>query len=129
MWTTASGVVEMTVHTPEEVLALLEQLESAGCSPTMFEVSLPETGEALAIGVGADASVVTYQHSLDPPYFISLKEIPVRPGEAECVSFVYGGEATEYAGINVVPYGTARAALASFVANLGKPSGLQWEQL
>jgi hypothetical protein len=91
----------------------------------MVEFFDPNTGLSLAVGVAGTESVVTFQQSLDPPYFISLGD----PSRTDVVNFVYGNENSEYLGRNAIPMNEAESALIAFVRDRIKPANLAWERL
>ena len=90
-----------------------------------MEFFSPDSGQSLALGIGLNSTVVTYQESLDPPYFISL-------GDKEALGtewFRYGGEETEYLARNLVSTNKGMDALKQFVINRMQPGNLEWERL
>ncbi len=70
-------------------------------------------------------SVLTFQKSLDPPYFISLGDV----GREGVEWFCYAGERTEYLASNLISLDVAMAALKHFVDFRTKPECVEWEQL
>jgi hypothetical protein len=83
------------------------------------------SGRSIAIGVGRRQTVVTYQDSLDPPYYISQGD----SGNEVPVTFQYGGEETEYLGQNIVDLHPAMNALQDFFGSSSLYAGIEWERL
>jgi Immunity protein Imm1 len=124
MWTDPQKVLERTINNVEQAIELTEMAYNAD-KPTMIEFSETETGCSLAVGLGRKHTVVTYQESLDPPYYISL-------GDLNCdgvTSFWYAGEETEYLLQNTIPTEQGQQALAFFVINRARPTNINWEKL
>jgi hypothetical protein len=124
MWTGSQKVLERTVNNVEQAIELTKIAYNAD-EPTMIEFSETETGRSLAVGFGRKHTVVTYQESLDPPYYISL-------GDLNCkgvTSFWYAGEETEYLLQNAIPAEQGQQALAFFVINRTRPTNINWEKL
>lgn len=92
---------------------------------TMLEVFNIDTRRSLAIGLGRDRTVVTYQDSLEPPYFISLGNAEEKGVE----TFMYGGEPTEYHAANLVSLACGFGALGEFFCCDRRPETCRWEQL
>ena len=70
-------------------------------------------------------TVVTFQESLDPPYYISQGGVR----DEGVTSFCYGNEETEYLNQNRVPFLSGLDALLFFVLHRSRPPGLEWECL
>jgi hypothetical protein len=124
-WTAGDNVERSQIKTWEEANALIERAASQSGHPFMMEFFSPDSGQSLALGIGRNSTVVTYQHSLDPPYFISL-------GDREALGtewFRYGGEETEYLASNLVSTNKGMDALKQFVINRIQPGNLEWERL
>lgn len=68
---------------------------------------------------------MTFQESLDLPYFVSLAPEP-RVGT---VVFVYAQEPTEYSAQNSVPLEVALLGLQEFLETGERPSSVGWEHL
>src|SRR5438552_2853252 len=99
-WTDWDTAYEQDVSAWNEADALLDKLALQTDPPRLVEFYDPASGRALAIGVGRDSTVLTYQDSLDPPYFLSLGD-PLTKGVEW---FCYGNERTEYMAKNLVSY-------------------------
>jgi len=105
---------------------LIRDLQRSNINPpAMVEFFEPHSGKALSIGVGRITTVVTFQESLDPPYYISLGHLR-RDG---ITSFCAGNEDTEFLNQNVIPFSLGMGALKSFVVTRERPSNIEWECL
>ena len=122
VWTTPCESHEGHASSISEALAILSQ---ASGSPTMVEFFDPASGLAIALGVGTAASVVTFQESNDPPYYISLGD----HSASGVLEFVYGNEPTEYLARNAVSNEAARGALDWFFKNGSRSTLFPWESL
>jgi hypothetical protein len=125
-WTTWDNAELIEVTSWQEAESLIERVGSqADHPPCLVEFYNSDTGQSLGLGVGRTLTVVTYQDSLNPPYFISL-------GNKERVGtewFCYGNEETEYLATNLVPMDQGKTALKHFVENRTQPENLAWERL
>lgn len=125
-WSSWSENWERDVFAADEALALLAEVNTQ--QPALVEFYNPDTGNALAVGVGRQDTVFTYQASLDPPYFVSAAE-----GETaadDVVVFCYNNEANEYLLRNVVPKTLVPLVVRQFfAAPTALPTGVKWELL
>ena len=125
-WTEDDVVHESILADGDEAATLFDQLTvRLVAAPSMVEVAMDGSGCALAIGAGRPETVVTYQSSLDPPYFISAGQ-PDRAGE---IRFLYAGETTPYSAANAISVSDGRRALIEYVRDGGLPEGIEWERL
>jgi len=124
-WTTFDDAERSEIKTWEDANVLLERAASQSVPPFIIEFFSPDSGQSLGLGIGRKVTVVTYQDSLDPPYFISL-------GNKEAIGtewFCYGKEQTEYLARNLVAMNEGLEALKQFVINRMQPGNLAWERL
>ncbi len=124
VWTDSKKVTEHTITDVEQAVEVTKSALNPDV-PTMMEFFDSRTGLSLAIGIGRTHTVVTFQESLDPPYYVSLGDIN-REG---VTSFYYGNEETEYPLRNAVSVEQGQQALAFFVKNRSKPTNINWEKL
>lgn len=124
-WTTWNDSEETAVTTWHEAEMLLERIRLHSDPPRIIEFYDAMSGQSFGMGVGRDETVVTYQDSLDPPYFISLGN----KDRSDVEWFCYANEETEYFAKNLVPVEQGLAALKEFVDNRTRPMILTWEQL
>jgi hypothetical protein len=124
-WTSWEHDERVQVTSWEEAETLLQTIGSRSGPPCLVEFYDSESGRSLGLGVGRPLTVVTYQDSLDPPYFISL-------GDKERLGtewFCYGNEQTDYLATNLVPISQGKSALRHFLVSRSRPDNLSWERL
>jgi Immunity protein Imm1 len=124
-WTSGDRAVRAEIKSWPEAEALLDRIGSGVEAPCLVEFYVPDSGQSLGLGIGRKMSVVTYQASLDPPYFISQGD----KARAGTEWFCYGNEKTEYLAKNLVPMDQALLALKHFVESGTQPENLDWERL
>jgi hypothetical protein len=124
-WTTRDNVERSEIETWQEANSLIKRAASQTGQPFIMEFFSSDSGQSLGLGIGRNSTVVTYQDSLDPPYFISLgdKEAPGTEW------FRYGGEKTEYLARNLVSTNNGLEALKHFLIHRMRPANLEWERL
>lgn len=123
-WSDWEAVHEEVVSTPREATDLIDRVARNSAIPTMVEF-FNDRGTSFAIGIGRAKTVVTFQESQNPPYFISL-------GNANAVGtewFCYGQEESEYLASNLVDPNEGRLALVEFIKKGVKPEVISWEKL
>ena len=126
VWSDFKEYHERVVNNVEEASNLVQDLLRANISPpAMVEFFEPHSGKSLAIGVGRKDTVITFQESLDPPYYISLGHLR----DDGVTSFCSGNEDTEFLNQNVVPFAPGMEALIFFVRNCERPPNIEWECL
>jgi hypothetical protein len=123
-WTGSKCMYSREIYKPSDLEPLIETVLETSDKPTMVEL-FDDSGLSIAIGVGHSKSVVTFQASLDPPYFISLGN----KSTAGIIEFYYGDEETEYLAKNAVPFEMALHAAKEFLERRERPNGLLWEKL
>jgi hypothetical protein len=125
-WSEDDAVRQEVIANSSKAVALFDELCSRlSHSPSMVEFAMGLAGRALAVGAGRSETVVTYQSSLDPPYFISAGD-PRRSGE---IPFEYAAQTTPYAAFNAIALSEGRAALIAYLASGELPAGIDWERL
>lgn len=125
VWTSRNATNQIDVSSAEEAICLYEKIdEMCRCEPCMVEF-FDDAGLSFSIGAGHAESVVTFQHSLDPPYYISKG----KDFGDQVIEFNYGNETTEYMKKNAIPKGEALTSLKLFLVNRDLPSNLIWERL
>jgi hypothetical protein len=90
----------------------------------MVEFSEGSDGPSLGYAVGRNKTVLTFQGSLDPPYYVSL----TNSADAD-MWFYYAKEYTEYPGANMISHDDAERALREFFETKRLPSAIRWEKL
>jgi hypothetical protein len=116
--TGVAGVDELDQHVDR-----LEQLGRAG-EPFIVELVDPDGG-TLAIGLGRDLSVATFERADgEPPYLLSAGE----GGGSDPLVFFYAGTWTEFPPEAAIPAALAREALREFVRRGERPGNLAWAE-
>jgi hypothetical protein len=124
-WTSRDDVERAEIMTWDEARSLIERVTPQADPPFIMEFFSRDSGRSLGLGIGRDSTVVTYQDSLDPPYFISLGDKVTAGTEW----FLYGQEESEYLARNLVPMSKGLEALKEFVINRMQPANVEWECL
>jgi hypothetical protein len=126
-WTSTDDVFVRDVRSREEGVQVARELQlRLVASPAIVEFGrLDDASPVLGVGLGSDRSVLTFQESLDPPYYISLDPDPRRG----TTIFVYAQEPTEYAAQNSVPIDVALTGLEEFIETGHRPASVPWERL
>jgi hypothetical protein len=124
-WSESASNREVAIDEYVDLLKVLDQIGSRPDPATLLEVYENDTRRAIGIGLGKDRTIVTYQDSLDPPYFISIGNSQ----EEGVETFLYGGEPTEYLAANLVTLARGYGALREFFESGTRPTACSWEQL
>jgi hypothetical protein len=124
-WTDRNNLCSKEVDTAHEALELLTEIAKSISAPSMVEFFNESTGRSVAVGVGRSKTVITYQDSIDPPYYISLGN----KKQDFLVNFNYGNEESEYLGRNLVDFSFAIDAVRDFFVSKTRYEGIDWEKL
>lgn len=85
-----------------------------------------EDGTALSIGLGRRLSVLNFiGRDGNPPYFTSAGGSDA----AESITFLFGGQPSEYPMRNAIPLASARSAMRVFCASGQLTKDVQWEEV
>lgn len=126
-WTHEGRVEQRMIQNREDGMAIFSEVHTTDAdAPTMVEYSDDRVGRAFAVGAGRSDTVLTFQASADPPYFVSRGNS--RPSTEE-IWFLYAGENTPYPGSQAVPIEIGVTSLAYFLDTGDRPQGIDWEQL
>jgi hypothetical protein len=122
------GGGEIEVGTEADLDTLLDRLdeEAAASKPTIVRVEA-SNGATLGIGLGRSQSVLSFEASLDPPYFLSAAE--EQAGEEPFLVFFYDGHWTEFPRRAAIPIQLAREAVREFARTARRPTVLEWEEV
>lgn len=95
-------------------------------APTLVTVERSDNGDSLSIGLGGNMSVLNYiRGDKSPPYYTSSGG----HNTDEAISFLFGGEWSEYPLKNAVPLSAARAAMTQFCKTGELAKDLTWEEV
>lgn len=90
-WSDFEFTTEKTVSLSNDAISLVKNISQSDHIPTMVEF-FNDFGVSFCIGIGRDKTVLTYQNSNDPPYYISSGNKNAEGTEWFC----YGQEESEY---------------------------------
>jgi hypothetical protein len=124
LWTSWDAYEEVTVRSRQDARTLVDRTAKIE-PPALIEFCEPNDGPSFGIGLGRSMTVLTFQETLDPPYFISLGDRQRDGVEWFC----YGNERTEYLAANLISIEQGLAAVKHFVENGTKPQDCDWEML
>lgn len=116
------------VDSIEGVERLLDHLHEcfSKAGPTLVTVERANGGDSLTIGLGAEFSVLNFvRGNKNPPYFSSSGG----NGADETISFLFGGQWSEYPLRNAVPLPVARAAMTRFCETGELSKNVVWEEV
>lgn len=108
-----------------DLARILDEIEQKAPKPVIAEI-VGSDGARLGIGLGAPNSVLAFNPSPDPPYFMSLGAAD-DPGEDAV--FYLQGHWTEFPGTALVPNAAAREAASRFIATGDRPDNVEWEEV
>jgi hypothetical protein len=104
---------------------VLDEIEQKAPEPVVAEI-IGSDGARLGIGLGAPNSVLAFNPSPDPPYFLSSGE--VREPNEDAVFYLHG-HWTEFPGTAVVSNTAAREAASRFIKTGDRPENVGWEEV
>lgn len=116
---------EQSVESPDELEVALRSLhEEFRSQPILVELIRPD-GASLAMGVGESITVLSYNPSADPPYFVSIGD-EESPGT---VWFGYFGAESEFSLADAVTVESGREAMKSFLHSGRPPTEVGWQEV
>lgn len=104
---------------------LVTSLDATIPQPAMILIWRVGSEREIGIGLGREQTVITYQRSSEPPYFISQGE----ESDDEVEWFYFGDEQNEYLTSNLVPKSKMLPVLGSFLRTEDDPDEIDWETL
>lgn len=128
VWCDGVEVYERKGLDSQAVLGLILQIHENATTPKpVVEVfSIEDKQPSISIAMGGLEAVVTFESSIEPPYYISLGDSQ-RKGVTE--PFYHGNQVIEHLASNLVPWESARRVLEEFLRSQKRSSCIQWEQL
>ena len=124
-WSDWTRTEERVAEALSGIQAFIESLSLSPDPPMLLSIWEEGTTRELGVGLGRAQTVLTYQESADPPYYISLGR-PDADGEEW---FCYGQERTEYLARNLVPNDVIAPTVKMFVTEPSRPTTVAWEKL
>jgi hypothetical protein len=109
----------------DQALDLINELTLSITTPAMVEFRDDSVGLAFGYAVGRKRTVLTFQHTSDPPYYISKGDKDQVGGEWFC----YGQQYSEYMRYNLIEHASAQKALREFFQTQELPVSVMWEKL
>jgi immunity protein Imm1 of predicted polymorphic toxin system len=128
MYTISWDSHEERVDSVDDVDRRLEQLHEQyrNGEPTLVTVERADRGDSLSIGLGARLSVLNFvRGDKNPPYYTSAGGRDVD----EAISFMFGGEWSEYPLRAAVSIEAARAAMRRFCETGELSEAVVWEEV
>jgi len=128
VWTGPDVAHVQCVPTGDAVLDLVKRLHATerDVPPVVEIMKLPGEGPSLSIAVGHEETVLTFEDTLDPPYYISLGET-TRDGIGPL--FIHGGQGVDHSARNLIPWDLGLEALLQFLTTGKRPCVVNWEEL
>lgn len=110
----------------QDVEQVLDTIHAASKEdPILVTVEIEESGDSLAIGLGADLSVLNYvAGTRNPPYFTSKGS---QDGD-RVLSYRFGGDVSEFPVRNGIPVALARKAAKHFCQTGERIAEVHWEE-
>jgi hypothetical protein len=124
-WSDLQSSHSREIDTSLHALDLIGELISSLATPAMVEFRDDSVGLAFGYAVGRERTVLTFQHTKEPPYYISLGN----PKETGVEWFCYGQQYSEYMCRNLIEHSSAQRALKEFVNAQELPASVKWESL
>lgn len=116
---------ERLVYDVETLDSALDAIATNASKPLIAEL-VDERGARLGIGLATRNSILSYNASPDPPYFLSAGGI----GSADDdVVFYLHGHWTEFPGSALILEHDAREAARRFLAIGARPDNVTWEEV
>ena len=119
---------EQVISDVGQLRTLIDAVEADARAGTPVLAALATAIGTLAIGLGGEASVLSFTPaSLDPPYFASRSEPgTVWPGS---LTFVYGTDETEFPADQAIPVDLAKKAVEHFFRFGALPDTVAWQEV
>ncbi len=126
VWSDVNREHESHADDAAAVLETVRRLHVAARKPRPIVEILrePEGSPAIGLAVGGPESVLTFQATDDPPYYVSLGN-PEREGESD--PLCHGMQVIEHLARNLVPWKAAFEALEEFLRSEARPTNVEWE--
>ena len=124
-WTDWKGREEHVANDLDTILDVIGRLRDECDPPAMLLIWEEGTQRELGVGLGRARTVITYQESADPPYFISAGDPNAKGKEWFCCNH----EQTEYLAINLVSSDLIVPTVKAFVQAQARPPTVTWERL
>lgn len=121
----APALESRALHDEKDLERILDEIGRSAAEPVVAELVAPD-GARLGIGVGGPMSVLAFNPSSDPPYFLSVGDGGTRDEDAV---FYLHGHWTEFPATALLPNPAAREAARQFVSTGERPEKIEWEEV
>src|ERR1700753_977173 len=108
-WTDDNRVYSRDINTATEAVSLVKELGSSSLEPSVVQFRDDLVGLSFGYAVGRAKTALTFQYTLNPPYYASRANRP-----SEDAWFWRGQQHTEYPGENMINHRDAQKALREF---------------
>ena len=128
VWVDPKKAHEQCVANGDAVIELVTRLHSNEKSvrPVVEIMKLPSESPSLSIAVGHEETVLTFEESSSPPYYISVGNA-ARSGTSP--RFMHDGQGIDHLARNLVPWSSGLRALLEFLTTAARPGAIDWERL
>lgn len=128
VWSDHDTVHESIFDNAELAINYIDQLHDheRDLRPVVEVTRLAAGAPSLSIAVGGGETVVTFEQSPDPPYYISSGDSS-RDGVS--LMFFHGGQGIEHLAKNLIPWELGRRVLMQFLTSEERPDQIEWEKL
>lgn len=123
-WSDWNTTHERSISSSKAAEELIAEIQRTAEIPALVEF-FNNHGTSFGMGVGRSFTVLTYQASISPPYFVSLGDKNATGTEWFC----YGNEESEYLAKSLVAFDLGLQALREFVETGKQPLMVSWERL
>jgi Immunity protein Imm1 len=123
-WSDANRAYSRDINTAAEAISLIEELGSSSLEPSIVEFRDDLVGLAFGYAVGRAKTTLTFQYTLDPPYYASKADRP-----SEDAWFWSGQQHTECPGENMISHHDAKQAVQEFFKTKKLPTIIDWGKL
>jgi Immunity protein Imm1 len=124
-WSDLNSQYTRKVDTAVQALDLIGELTSSVGTPAIVEFRDDASGLAFGYAVGRRRTVLTFQETREPPYYISIGD----PDQSGVEWFCYGKQYSEYMLRNLIDHVDAQRALREFFDSEELPGSVKWERL
>jgi hypothetical protein len=123
-WSDLESSFSREIHTAAEALSLISELRCSVTQPAMVEFVIGADGLAFGYAVGRERTVLAFQYSNEPPYYLSQGD-----SFGDSAWFCYAEQYSEYPGRNMISHAAGKEALKEFFATQELPTVIKWERL
>lgn len=124
-WSDFESSNSRRINSADQALDLIDELSLSITTPAMVEFRDDSVGLAFGYAVGRKCTVLTFQYTSDPPYYISKDD----KDQIGIEWFCYGRQYSEYMSYNLIEHASAKEALREFFQTQELPASVRWEKL